>query len=854
MTARHATALAIALALAACGPSNNNQDAGPGSDGPPADASLFGTECQTDSDCPNGYCVDGFGGQVCTFECTAPGGCPQNWDCRTTPVDGNPVSVCVPPAFELCTPCSADAQCGAGVCVSLGGEGYCLPQCPFEGSCPQGYSCGPDPSGMNEGQYCVPMTSACTCTSGAQLGQLRTCTKANAIGTCRGLETCDPSAGGWMGCTAPSAAAELCDGIDNDCNGLVDDGTSGQTCQVTVAGVGSCPGVTVCTGSGGAICQGRMPQTETCNAIDDDCDLMTDEGYPGLNTACSAGIGGCQRFGLMRCTAAGTGTECSVVAGPPGAEQCNNVDDNCNGSVDEAFPTKGQACSVGVGACVRQGNEVCAASGAGTTCSVTPGPAGTESCNTIDDDCDSFVDEDFKDAGGQFTRDRACGSCAVDCTAIYGLPNAFGTCAAGPQCVMNCVPGAFDLDGTSANGCEFLIDATGVVYVSADDPGSADDATCGLGPVGTGAGRHPCRTIGQGIARAQALGFGRVLVANGIYAEGVTLANGISLLGGHRPDNWVRDIAATGTVISGSTVLGGVHDATVNASNITMPTILEGFAIYGSVNPKARGNSYAIYASNSSASLAIRSNVILGGRGGPGASGASGTDGAAGGEGGGRAITGGTDSMYDAKIVFGATACSSTEDRVYSKGGASVCGGDDVSGGNGGGNRCPASPQSLCTGCVCNATVCGCASCTFVSTTASDGLIGQPGNGPGGGAAGVAGTKGEDLINKMLFDGVNNNQICFIPDGRTYGTDGTDGINGAHGAPVGGCMMTSGAVSNGHWVGAVAAGGVPGANGGGGGGGGAGGGSHCDGCQSGFDNFGGHGGGGGGGGCGGAGG
>ncbi len=674
--------------------------------------------------------------------------------------------------------------------MTLGGEGFCIPQCPFEGSCPQGYSCGPDPSGKNEGQYCVPMTQACTCTSGAQEGQVRTCSKMNSFGTCRGLETCNPSAGGWGGCNAAAAQAEQCDGLDNDCNGLIDDGTSGQACMNTVAGVGSCPGVTICTGVGGPICQGKMPVAETCNHIDDNCNGTTDEGYPNLNTQCTAGIGGCQRVGLITCNAAGNGTECSVVAGAPGTETCNNVDDNCNGMVDENFPTKGQACSVGVGACVRQGNQVCAANGTSTTCSVTPGPAGLEACNSVDDDCDSKVDEDFKDGAGAYTRDRACGSCAVDCTAIYGLPNAFGTCAAGPTCVMNCMPGSFNLDGNSANGCEFLLDPTGVVYVSVDDPGSADDATCGLGPVGTGAGRHPCRTIAQGSARAQALGFTRVLVANGIYNEGVTVRNGISLLGGHRPDNWVRDINATGTVISGVTSLG-VHDVTVNASNITTLTIVEGFAIYGSVNTKAGGNSYAVYVASSTVNLTIRSNVILGGRGGPGVSGAVGADGAAGGDGGGRAITGGTDSAYDAKTVFGANACDPTMNRVYSNGGASVCGADDVSGGNGGGNQCPASPQALCTGCVCNATVCGCASCNFASATANGGLAGQSANGAGGGTAGGPGTKGEDLINKMLFDGTANNLICFIPPGPTNGTDGVDGTNGAHGSQVGGCSLES---------------------------------------------------------------
>jgi hypothetical protein len=99
----------------------------------------------------------------------------------------------------------------------------------------------------------------------------------NGIGTCIGRETCDPAVG-WTGCTAATPSAEVCDGMDNDCNLLIDDGVAGAACSNDVAGVGSCPGVTVCLGAGGLTCQGQIPSLEVCNYTDDDCDGSVDEG------------------------------------------------------------------------------------------------------------------------------------------------------------------------------------------------------------------------------------------------------------------------------------------------------------------------------------------------------------------------------------------------------------------------------------------------------------------------------------------------------------------------------------------------------------------------------------------------
>ncbi len=831
-------ALAAALAIA-CGSSSSAPDSGTTEDAPIVDAfggPKLGAPCVTSSECePDGYCVEGSGGDVCTYDCDA--GCPDGWSCRVTDVDGALVSLCMPQRFDLCKPCMTDAECAGGACIAIDGGGYCLPTCPFEGQCAAGYDCGPDPTGVHAGAFCVPANGSCTCTS-AQDGQVRTCERTNAAGTCRGFETCNASAGGWSACTAPDAAAEICDGADNDCDQLIDDGVSGSSCQITVAGIGACPGVQLCTAAG-VTCLGPTPVAETCNYTDDDCDGMIDEPFATLSMVCSAGIGGCERFGVIRCTSDGASTECSAVEGDELPEACNGIDDDCDTRLDEAFTTLGQSCSVGAGACARQGNLVCDASGAGTRCSVMEGTPGTESCNALDDDCDGTTDEGFRNAvTGKYDRDTTCGSCTNDCTVVFDLPNASGSCDASgvPRCLMVCDPNAFDLDGAVANGCELHVEPDSI-YVSIDDVGAADDASCGLGPVGTGPGYHPCRTIAQGLTRAVATGRVTVRVANGIYAQPVVLVDGKNLVGGHQPDTWERDGVSSGTILSGvATIAGTNHDVTVRADAITTPTVLEGFVVLGPVNAKVGGNSYAIYVTTSSANLVIRNNAVYGGRGGPGAIGGAGASGPAGVAGNGRDAS---PAAYDAFTATGTGACDATNNRAYANGGPLLCGLDDVSGGAGGGNRCPASAGA------------GAFPQQPSEASGIDGVGGQIGAPALGGAAGAGADAGDD---GYLFKN-GPSAACYVPLAPDYGRDGSDGRDAGHGIAGAGCSSVAGSVVNGHWVGTVAATGGTGGNGGGGGGGGAGGGAHCDtnagsSCQGGKDVLGGHGGGGGSGGCG----
>lgn len=146
--------------------------------------------------------------------------------------------------------------------------------------------------------------------------------------------------------TVNPAAVEACNGRDDDCDGLLDPGcdcTVGSTRPCGLA-IGECMmGTQICVGGTWGGCDGRGPTTEVCNGLDDDCDGMMDEGVlvrmfldadgdawgdPGLAmNVCPGAVG----YAGM----AGDCDDDDPSINPAAIEICGGVDENCNGSVDE---------------------------------------------------------------------------------------------------------------------------------------------------------------------------------------------------------------------------------------------------------------------------------------------------------------------------------------------------------------------------------------------------------------------------------------------------------------------------------------------------------------------------------------
>src|SRR3569623_535086 len=155
--------------------------------------------------------------------------------------------------------------------------------------------------------------------------------------------------GSGSACVPTNGGAEICDGKDNDSDGNTDEGL---TPPAICLSKGECAGtVAACTGATGWKCtykntvevdsNGNVVQQETkCDTLDNDCDGAIDEGQPNLGQVCHDDkLGVCQTTGHYICDSTNITKPAICDNSNPGQTAnpaaCDNVDNDCDGNVDE---------------------------------------------------------------------------------------------------------------------------------------------------------------------------------------------------------------------------------------------------------------------------------------------------------------------------------------------------------------------------------------------------------------------------------------------------------------------------------------------------------------------------------------
>jgi hypothetical protein len=227
----------------------------------------IGGTCTDDASCADegASCIKVGAGSYCTVPC--PPACPEKTYCAI--INGN--SMCVPDLDSQCRPCTTVLQClnPSDSCLTApAGDKFCARDCTTMGECPNGFTCieaanyppqekpdmptvdagtdggeGGEDGGADAGdagpmtppagqphKFCVPNPPfSCPCNDKRD-GVEKPCSIENQHGKCVGIEVCSGESKQFEGCTAETPVAETCNAKDDNCDGVADEGAPNDLC------------------------------------------------------------------------------------------------------------------------------------------------------------------------------------------------------------------------------------------------------------------------------------------------------------------------------------------------------------------------------------------------------------------------------------------------------------------------------------------------------------------------------------------------------------------------------------------------------------------------------------------------